>query len=111
MLDEMGVRNLSIFIPDPINFSAAFRVRLIRVWRIADDLNFFSPSWINSTGFVFDSNDGKARRENHVDTNSGTDVAIFVRDGNPIRFPDFPEHLDVPGKIEIMLWKNPGLNA
>ncbi|MER8797702.1 radical SAM protein [Mesorhizobium sp. M0984] len=104
-LDEIGVRNLSIFIPDPINFSAAFRVRLGRVWQIADHLNFISPSWINSTRFVFDSKGGKMRRENYVATNGSNDVAIFVRDGKPISFPDFPEHLDVPGKIEFMLWK------
>lgn len=103
-LDEMGVRNLSIFIPDPINFSAAFRVRLSRVWRIADQLNFTSPSWINSTRFVFDYRSGKARRENYIATDDG-DVATFVRDGNPILFPDFPEYLDVPGKIELIMWK------
>lgn len=107
MLDQMGVRNLSIFIPDPINFSAAFRVRLSRVWRIADRLNATSPSWINSTRFVFDSKSGKARRENYIGTDD-RDVATFVRDGNPILFPDFPEHLDVPGKIEFMLWKEGG---
>lgn len=104
-LDEMGVRNLSIFIPDPINFSAAFRVRLGRVWHIADQLSLFSPSWINSTRFVFDSNRGKVRREHYAETNSETDVAIFVRDGKSIHFPDFPEHLDVPGELEVMLWK------
>lgn len=104
MLDETGVRNLSIFIPDPINFSAAFRVRLNRVWRIADQLNATSPSWINSTRFVFDSKVGKARRENYIATDDDN-VSTFVRDGNPIVFPDFPEHLDFPGKIEFMLWK------
>lgn len=30
---------------------------------------------------------------------------------NPILFPDFPEHLDVPGKIEFMLWKEGGHNG
>lgn len=110
MLDQMGVRNLSIFIPDPINFSAAFRVRLSRVWRIADRLNATSPSWINSTRFVFDSKSGKARRENYIATDD-RDVATFVRDGNPILFPDFPEHLDVPGNIEFMLWKEGGHNG
>ncbi|KRP86913.1 hypothetical protein AOQ72_02725 [Bradyrhizobium yuanmingense] len=105
MLDERGVRNLSIFIPDPINFSAAFRVRLSRIWHIADHLNLISPSWINSTRFVFDSSRGKVRREHYTEPNSGTDVAMFVRDGQTICFPDFPEHLDVPGKIEFMLWK------
>lgn len=110
MLDEMGVRNLSIFILDPITFSAAFRVRLSRVWHIADRLNATSPSWINSTRFVFDSKSGKARRENYIATDDG-DVATFVRDGNLILFPDFPEHLDVPGKIEFMLWKEGGHNS
>ncbi|WP_409190493.1 radical SAM protein [Bradyrhizobium sp. RDM4] len=104
-LDRHGVRNLSIFIPDPINFSAAFRVRLARVWHIADQLNLFSPSWINSTRFVFDSNRGKVRREHYIETNIETDVAIFLRDGNSVPFPDFPEHLDVPGEVEVMLWK------
>lgn len=109
-LDQMGVRNLSIFIPDPINFSAAFRVRLNRVWRIADQLNATSPSWINSTRFVFDSKVGKARRENYIATDDD-DVATFVRDGNPILFPDFPEHLDIPGKSEFMLWKEESHNG
>ncbi|WP_375779063.1 radical SAM protein [Bradyrhizobium sp. ma5] len=104
-LDEIGVRNLSIFIPDPIHFSAAFRVRLSRIWRISDHLNFISPSWINSTRFVFDSHRGKVRREHYSATNGDTDVAIFVRDGDQISFPDFPEYLDVPGRIEFMLWK------
>lgn len=88
MLDQMGVRNLSIFIPDPINFSAAFRVRLSRVWRIADRLNATSPSWINSTRFVFDSKSGKARRENYIATDD-RDVATFMRDGSPILFLTF----------------------
>ncbi|WP_194456484.1 radical SAM protein [Bradyrhizobium sp. CCBAU 53421] len=104
-LDEMGVRNLSIFIPDPIYYSAAFRVRLSRIWRISDRLNFISPSWINSTRFVFDSPRGKVRREHYSRTNDDTDVAIFMRDGDQISFPDFPVALDVPGRIEFMLWK------
>ncbi|WFU54639.1 radical SAM protein [Bradyrhizobium pachyrhizi] len=107
-LDGMGVRNLSIFIPDPINFSAAFRVRLGRIWHIADQLNLFSPSWINSTRFVLDTSRGKVRREHHIETNSETDLALFVRDGNSVPFPDFPEHLDVPGELEVMLWKEYG---
>ncbi|XIA67577.1 hypothetical protein ACFIOY_19455 [Bradyrhizobium sp. TZ2] len=54
---------------------------------------------------MIDANGGKVRRENYLATKSGADVAIFERDGTRIPFPDFPEHLDVPGKIEFMLWK------
>lgn len=104
-LDEHGVRNLSIFIPDPINYSAAFRVRLSRVFSIIDELNWKSPSWINSTRILFDSQHGKARREDlhHIDVE--TDIAYFKRQDKQIQFPDFPSHLDIPGRIDTMLWK------
>lgn len=105
ILDEVGVRNLSIFIPDPIFFSAAFRVRLSRVWQIADQLSLISPSWINSTRFVFDSSRGKVRREYYIGRDPETDIAIFMRGNDQIRFPDFPEHLDLPGSLANMLWK------
>ncbi|WP_143201964.1 hypothetical protein [Bradyrhizobium sp. NAS96.2] len=49
-----------------------------------------------------------ASREHCTETNSDTHLALFVRDGNSIPFPDFPEHLDVPGELEIMLWKEYG---
>ncbi|MGX9725974.1 MAG: radical SAM protein [Candidatus Electronema sp. VV] len=62
-LDELHIKNLSIFIPDPINFSAAFRISLDRLFSLMDEFNWNSPSWINSTRLVLDSVYGKVRRE------------------------------------------------
>nr|WP_315463306.1 4Fe-4S cluster-binding domain-containing protein [uncultured Rhodoferax sp.] len=104
-LDEHGVRNLSIFIPDPINYSASFRVRLSRVFSIIDALNWKSPSWINSTRVLFDSQYGKARREDLHHVDSDLDIAYFKRGEKMIPFPDLPVHLDTPGSLDTMLWK------
>ncbi|KER04634.1 radical SAM protein [Photorhabdus temperata] len=105
-LDRLGIRNLSVFIPDPINFSAPFRINLARLINIINELNWRSPSWINSTRFVMDTKVGKVRREDitHYDTDLG--IAIFERDGKTIRYPDFPANLDIPGDIETILWKD-----
>jgi lysine 2,3-aminomutase len=104
-LELFGVRNLSVYIPDPITFSAAYRVRLSRVWKIIDDLNWSSPSWVNSMRFVFDSSYGKARREDFRYTDVTNDIAYFEREGQLIPYPDFPSQMDVPGKLDVLLWK------
>lgn len=104
-LDQLGIRNLSIFIPDPINFSAPFRINLARLIGIIERINWFSPSWINSTRFVMDTRVGKVRREDINEYNLDAGVATFNRDGNSVAYPDFPAELDVPGNLEIMLWR------
>ncbi|ESW76199.1 hypothetical protein X772_32375 [Mesorhizobium sp. LSJC280B00] len=104
-LDQLGIRNLSIFVPDPINFSAPFRINLARLIGIIERINWFSPSWINSTRFVMDTRVGKVRREDINEYNLDAGVATFNRDGNSVAYPDFPAELDVPGNLEIMLWR------
>ncbi|WP_027532918.1 hypothetical protein [Bradyrhizobium sp. WSM3983] len=104
MLDEMGVRNLSIFIPDPINFSAAFRVRLNRVWRIADHLN------VTSRRALYSAPKSEKQREKTT-LQRMTAISKFARDGSLLFSPDSPEHLDIPGKIDFMLWKEGGHNG
>lgn len=105
-LDELGVRNLSVFIPDPINYSAAFRINLQRLFNIINEFNWKSPSWINSTRFLLDTQIGKVRREDikHYDPAKG--LAIFEREGRQIEYPDLPQELDIPGDLETMLWKD-----
>jgi len=105
-LDELGIRNLSIFIPDPIKFSWAFRVSLERIFNIIDNFNWNSPSWINSTRFVMDSNIGKLRREDIRSWDKRNNIVTFERDWKLIEYPDFPIEYDNPWKLEIMLWKN-----
>lgn len=104
-LDELRIRNISIFIPDPIDYSAAFRIPLKRVFGIMDELNWTTPSWMNSTRLVLDTVHGKVRREDlkHLDEKTGT--ATFEREGNSIIYRDMPKELDQPGDIDILLWK------
>lgn len=104
-LELLNIRNLSIFIPDPINYSASFRIRLSRLFNIIDNFNWKSPSWINSTRFVLDSHIGKVRREDMKSYDEKNEMATFVREGKQVLYPDFPEELDIPGDLETLLWK------
>lgn len=108
-LDELGIRNLSIFAPDPVNYSSPFRIGLKRQFSLMDELNWTSPAWIQSTRYALDNPAGKVRREDFVRFEKNTDgsqIGIFLRKCKEIRYPDFPEELDVPGKREVLLWKD-----
>lgn len=105
-LDEMGMRNLSMFIPDPINFSASFRIRLKRLFSILDELNWSTPSWVNSTRLVLDTHYGKVRREDLKSYDENANVATFEREGHTIPYHDLPIELDKPGDLQTMLWKD-----
>lgn len=105
LLDSLGTRTLSVYIPDPINFSASFRMPLERIFSIFDDINWHSSSWINSIRVVLDSPIGKVRRENisKWDTNNG--VVVFSRDNDEVIYHDFPKNMDEPGELKYLLWK------
>jgi KamA family protein len=105
-LDELNIRNLSIFLPEPVLHSTAYRIRLSRLFTIMDEVQWTSPSWVNSTRFALDSPVGKVRRENLVDYDSQKNEAIFVRGKESVVYPDLPKTLDIPGKIELLLWKD-----
>jgi lysine 2,3-aminomutase len=101
----MGIRNLSMFIPDPIKYSAVFRIRLERLFAMIDQVNWNSSSWVNSTRTVLDTHHGKVRREDFKGYDTSRNVAIFQREGHTIEYPDLPESMDVPGDIDTLLWK------
>lgn len=105
LLDDMGIRNLSMFIPDPIKYSAVFRIRLERLFAMIDQVNWNSASWVNSTRTVLDTHHGKVRREDFKGYDTSRNVAIFQRDGHTIEYPDLPESMDVPGDIDTLLWQ------
>lgn len=104
-LDELRMRNLSMFIPDPINFSASFRIRLKRLFKIMDQLNWSTPSWINSTRLVLDTHYGKVRREDLRSYDEEQNMAVFEREGHVIPYHDLPMELDKPGDRNTLLWK------
>lgn len=108
-LDEIGIRTLSIFAPDVVNFSAPFRVSLKRQFALMDELAWSSPAWVHAVRYALDNPHGKVRKEDFVrweKDEKGSPCAIFAREGKEIRYPDFPEELDKAGDLYIMLWKH-----
>ncbi|ODN70773.1 radical SAM protein [Methylobrevis pamukkalensis] len=102
-LDDLCVRTLSVYVPEPIRHSAPFRLQLNRFFAIQDRLTETSPSWINAVRFTLDSPIGKVRREQIVARSNGR--ITFRREGREFAYPDFPAVLDVPGDPAVMLWK------
>jgi lysine 2,3-aminomutase len=105
-MDELHIRPLSIFIPDPISYSATFRVGFKRIIQIIDEINWHSPSWINSTRFVMDTTIGKVRRENIINWNEN--CIVFSRDNKEVKYYDLDDNIDIPSKIDKLLWKEYG---
>jgi lysine 2,3-aminomutase len=104
-LDNLNVRNLSVFIPDPINYSATFRIPLERIFALMDELNWTTSSWLNSTRLVLDTTHGKVRREDLKQFDQKNGIATFEREGKSITYHDLPKEVDKPGDIDTLLWK------
>ena len=105
-LDELGVRNLSIFYPDAVNYSVNFRISFSRIFKLIDQINFNTPSWINALKFTLDTAIGKVQRENLLNLDKEKNIALFERDGKIIEYPDLDSKFDQPGDIKILLWRN-----
>lgn len=103
-MDELNIRPLSIFIPDPISYGAVNRISVSRVEKIMDEINWNTPSWINSTRFVMDTTIGKVRRENIIKKEEK--CVTFTRDGKTVDYYDLDDGIDIPTPIEKLLWKN-----
>jgi len=102
--NELYIRPLSIFIPDPISYGAANRVSVERIEKIMDEVNWNTPSWINSTRFVMDTTIGKVRRENIIKREEK--CLTFMRDGKTVKYYDLDDGIDVSTDINILLWKD-----
>lgn len=105
ILDILNVRNLSIFMPDPLSFLNEYRISLKRIKEISDQVNLETPAWINSTRFVLDSSIGKLRIENLIVYDEQKNQAKFKKGNKTIIYPDFPLDKDIPGNINTLLWK------
>lgn len=104
-LDTLGIRQTSMFIADPIDYSATFRIPLQRLFSVIDRLNWSTASWINTYRLVLDTPIGKVRRENIVRWDKNTGRVVFEREGQHVFYHDLPAHLDEPGDIKKLLWK------
>ena len=103
-MDELNIRPLSIFIPDPISYGAVNRILVSRIEKIMDEVNWNTPSWVNSTRFVMDTTIGKVRRENIIKREGK--CITFSRDGKTVDYYDLDDGIDVPSPIDKLLWKN-----
>ena len=103
-MDELNIRPLSIFIPDPISYGAVNRISASRIEKIMDEVNWNTPSWINSTRFVMDTTIGKVRRENIIKREGK--CITFARDGKTVNYYDLDDGIDIPSSIDKLLWKN-----
>lgn len=104
-LDDLRVRPLSLFVADPIHYSATYRIPLRRLFSIVDEINTSTASWVNAVRLVLDTPVGKVRREDIVRWNADDGRVVFTRDGHEIVYPDLPLELDVPGVLTTLLWK------
>ena len=104
-MDELNIRPLSIFIPDPISYGAVNRISLSRIEKIMDEVNWNTPSWVNSTRFVMDTTIGKVRRENIIKRQGK--CITFMRDGKKeiVNYYDLDDGIDVASDVNILLWK------
>lgn len=103
-MDELNIRPLSIFIPDPIPYGAGHRISANRIEKIMDEVNWDTPSWVNSTRFVMDTTIGKVRRENVIKREGK--CITFARDGKTVDYYDLDDGIDIPSSIDRLLWKN-----
>lgn len=104
-LDNQKVRQVNFFIPDPIFFSADFRLPLADLYSIFDELNWKAPSWANTARLVLDTPIGKVRREDIKSWNKESGEVIFQREGKEVKYFDLPRKMYVAGDKKRMLWK------
>lgn len=103
-MDELHIRPISIFIPDPISYAAAYRISFNRINQIQDELNWSTPSWINSIRFTLDTKIGKVRRENIFSINGK--CITFERENKKVDYYDLDDGIDIPTDLSILLWRN-----
>ena len=104
-LDDLRANPINLFIPDPISYSAAFRIPMKRLLRLLDDLYWTTSSWTNGVRLVLDTPIGKVRREDIVAWDEKTGQINFQREGKSVIYHDFPAELDKPGELGVLLWK------
>lgn len=104
-LDDLQANSINLFIPDPINYSAAFRIPMRRLLRLMDQLYWRTASWTNGVRLVLDTPIGKVRREDIVAWDEATGRITFEREGHQVVYHDFPAELDRPGELDVLLWR------
>ena len=102
-MDELHIRPISIFIPDPISYGTPFRIEFDRVIDIMNKLNWNTNSWINSVRFCMDTTIGKVRYDNIIKREGK--CITFSREGKEVNYYDLDDGIDKPTPLNQLLWK------
>ena len=102
---ELGVQMLTMFIADPIRYGATYRVRLTRVFDLADEVFLHGEGWVSNFRVCMDSPLGKVRREHIVSHDPARDVYVFERDCRQVTYHDIPAEMDVPTPARDLLYR------
>ncbi len=108
LLDNNRIRNLTIFITDPLIDIEEYRVSIRRSYEIWAELEMNYPAWLNATKMVFDSSIGKIAIKDMIELDEEKQGYWFRRGEKKIFFPDIPEEIDEAGDLNSMLWKDKG---
>jgi lysine 2,3-aminomutase len=104
-LDDLRANPVNLFIPDPINYSATFRIPMRRLLQLMDNLYWSTGSWINGVRLTLDTPIGKVRREDIVAWDEKSGQITFQRQGKQVLYHDFPVEMDQPGDLDTLLWR------
>jgi lysine 2,3-aminomutase len=104
-LEELEAPAVNLFVPDPISYSSAFRVPMRRLHELMDQLYWSTGSWLNGVRLVLDTPAGKVRREDIVAWDEARGEITYRRQERTVLYRDFPMTSDVPGELDLLLWK------
>jgi lysine 2,3-aminomutase len=107
-LTDLNVHTFSIYVPEPIYYSAAYRIGFRRAAKLIDAVKAQLPGWADFR-FCLDTPYGKVRREHLIAEEASTSTLVFQYEGKRIRYPDFPEPMDEAGDLKTLLWKACGV--
>lgn len=104
LLDVLGIRPATLFVIEPVNYSAEYRVSLKRLFDIKDTINRTTPGWLNAVRLVLDTPVGKVRQNHIISWDEDSREVLFEREGRRVQYIDVPGEMDVPGELSKMLW-------
>ncbi|MBI3420062.1 MAG: 4Fe-4S cluster-binding domain-containing protein [Proteobacteria bacterium] len=103
-LQALEVDTFSIYVPEPLEYSAAYRLPFRRACKLVDETRAGLPGWADFR-FCLDTPLGKVGREHLVAQDTASNTLVFMVEGKRVRYPDFPAEMDEAGDLKTLLWK------
>ncbi len=103
-LAALGAPFHSVYVPEPVPYSAAYRLAFRRARGLVEDLRRRNPG--ADFRFCLDTKAGKVEPHHMMPRESAGGKLIFLFEGQRVEYPDFPESRDAPGAVEMLLWRS-----